>query len=183
MNLAFSRKARPEGFTIRCPVWPRTFRLVGQFGPKTLPPGEPFRPRGLSDSRAHDPEGSDRAIHVPLKRLWLQSQNLPAMQIPVDNDSSHPQFSTGFPQGLFAWRRQLQAINERGSPDGRAAALSEKTRKGLRRLRLGVSGLSRSIPQNFLQNIVVHFDALVVPRNAPGGPQHYPYGDRQVTPR
>jgi hypothetical protein len=37
------------------------------------------------------------------------------MQIPVDNDSGHPQFSTGFPHGLFARRRLLQAINERGS--------------------------------------------------------------------
>ncbi len=130
LNLAFSRKARPEGFTIRCPVWPhRASGLVGQLGPKTLPPGEPFPPRGLSDSRAHDPEGSDRAIHAPLKRLWLQSQNLPTMQIPVDNDSGHPQFSTGFPQGLFARRRLLQAINERGSPNGRAVALSEKTER------------------------------------------------------
>ncbi len=91
LNLAFSRKAPPESFAIRCPVWPRTFGLVGQLGPKTLPPGKPFRPRGLSNSRAHDPEGSERAIHVPLKRLWLQSQNLPAMQIPVDNDSSYAQ--------------------------------------------------------------------------------------------
>ena len=34
-----------------------------------------------------------------------------------------------------------------------------ENRKGLRRLRLGVSGPSRSIPQNFLKNIPVHLDA------------------------
>ena len=35
----------------------------------------------------------------------------------------------------------------------------KETRKRLRRLRLGVSGPSRSIPQIFLQNIPVHLDA------------------------
>jgi len=100
LNLALSRSVRPEGFTIRCPVWPRTFGLVGKQGPKTLPPGKPFRPRGLSDSRAHDPEGSERAIHVPPNRVWLQSQNHPDMQILVDNESTNAQFmhrlSTGW---------------------------------------------------------------------------------------
>ncbi len=35
----------------------------------------------------------------------------------------------------------------------------KENRKGLRRLRLGMSGRCRSIPQNFLQNIPVHLDA------------------------
>ncbi len=101
LNLAFSRNARPEGFTIRCPVQPRMSGSVGQPGPKTLPPGEPFPPRGLSDSRAHDPEGPERAIHAPSKRVWLQSQNLPAVQIPVDNELSYTQFILGFSTGPF----------------------------------------------------------------------------------
>ncbi len=101
LNLAFSRKARPEGFAIRCPVWPRTFGLVGQQGPKTLPPGEPFPPRGLSDSRAHDPEGPERVTHALSKRVWLQSQNPPAMQIPVDSKSGHAQFIHRFSTGPF----------------------------------------------------------------------------------
>jgi hypothetical protein len=35
----------------------------------------------------------------------------------------------------------------------------KEIRKGLRRLRDGVSGLNRSIPQDFLKNIPVHLDA------------------------
>ncbi len=35
----------------------------------------------------------------------------------------------------------------------------KENRKGLQRLRLGVSGLNRSIPQDFLKNIPVHLDA------------------------
>ncbi len=35
----------------------------------------------------------------------------------------------------------------------------KENRMGLRRLRLGVSGLSRSIPQDFLKIIPVHLDA------------------------
>ncbi len=35
-----------------------------------------------------------------------------------------------------------------------------KTQKGLRRLRNGVSGRSRSIPQDFLKNIPVHFEVV-----------------------
>ena len=101
LNLAFSRKARPEGFALRCPVQPRTSGSVGQQGPKTLPPGEPFRPRGLSGSRAHDPEGSERAIHVPPKRVWLQSQNLRVVQILVDNESSHAHFIHSLSTGPF----------------------------------------------------------------------------------
>ncbi len=73
--------------------------LVGQPGPKTLPPSEPFPPSGLSDSRAHDPEGSDRAIHVSLKRIWLQSQNLAAKQTPVDKESGYAQFVHKFSTG------------------------------------------------------------------------------------
>ncbi len=40
----------------------------------------------------------------------------------------------------------------------------KENRKGLRRLRLGVSGPSRSIPQNFLQNIPVHLHVQTVPK-------------------
>ena len=105
LYLAFFRTAPPEGFTIRCLVRPRTFGLVRQLGPKTLPPGEPFRPRGLPDSRAHDPEGSERAIHVPPKRVWLQLQNLPAAQILVDNESGHAQFIHRFSTGPMVPRR------------------------------------------------------------------------------
>jgi len=115
-NLAFSRKARPEGFTIRCPVWPRTFGPVERHGPKTLPPGEPFRPKGLSDSRAHDPEGSERTTHARPKRVWLQSQNLPVAQIPVDNESSHSQFIHRLSTGPFARPHRPRALCLRSAP-------------------------------------------------------------------
>ncbi len=93
LNLAFSWKARPEGFAIQCPVRPRTSGSVGQQGPKTLPPGEPFSPRGLFGPRAHDPEGPEREFHAPPKRVWLQSQNLSVVQILVDNKLSCAQFT------------------------------------------------------------------------------------------
>ncbi len=104
LNLAFSRKARPEGFAIQCPVQLRLSGFVGQLGPKTLPPDKPFHPRGLSDSRAHGPEGPDRAIHAPPNRVWLQSHNLPAMHFPDDIESSCTQLIHRFSTGRFAER-------------------------------------------------------------------------------
>ena len=44
-------------------------------------------------------------------------------------------------------------------PKWKSGGSVRETQKGLRRLRLGVSGLSHSIPRKFLQNIVAHLDA------------------------
>ncbi len=92
LSLAFYRIARPEGFAIRFSVRPQASGFEGRRGPKALSSWEPFGLKRLSGSRAHDPEGSERASHRHPSGLRHQSEGSRARQILVDNDSRRTQF-------------------------------------------------------------------------------------------
>ncbi len=60
---------------------------------------------------------------------------------------------------MFAYFVLHPALAPWRLPRRESGSSVKETRKGLRRLRLGVSGLNRSIPQHFSKNNALHLDA------------------------
>ncbi len=117
LSVPFDRTARPEGLAIQYPVRPQASGFEGRRGPKALSSWEPFGLKGRSGSRAHDPEGSERASHHHPGGLRHQSEGSRARQILVDNDSRRTQFIHSLSTGSILCRELPSNLNIRAFAD------------------------------------------------------------------